>query len=42
MKKFEGSTPLIACSNLEWQQPSKMILINDFTDAIDKEKPEYV
>lgn len=42
MKQFKGCTPLITCSNLGWQKPAEMVLINDFTDAIDKEKPEYV
>jgi len=42
MKIFKDDVPLITTSANGWQRPERMLPINDFVDAIDKAKPEYI
>ena len=42
MKIFNDNVPLITTSANGWQRPERMLHINDFVDAIDKAKPEYI
>ena len=42
MHGFKGDVPLITNSAYGWQKHHKMLPINQFADAIDKSKPEYV